>query len=79
MVKYIKIKEGYKMKKETDKKSSSLSEKISDSLFRGIMYFLYGKKAGGTVMEKATRLGIIVIFLVALILIFSNIKRIFFR
>ena len=67
------------MNKETDKKASSLSGKISDFLFRGIMYLLYGKKAGETVVEKAARLGVILIFLVALIVIFSNIKGIFFR
>ena len=67
------------MEKEINKKpSSSWSGKASDCLFRGIMYFLYGKKAGETIVEKAARLGVIIIILAALIVILSTIKRAFF-
>ncbi len=59
------------MEKEIHKKSSSSqSGKASDFLFRGIMYLLYGKKAGETMVEKTPRLGVIILILVALIAIF---------
>ncbi|MCK4261687.1 hypothetical protein KAU86_05700 [bacterium] len=58
-------------------KASSLG-RAGDALFRGIMYILYGKRAGETKAEKAARLGLMVIFLVALILISSMVKRAIF-
>jgi len=61
------------MAKETNKKSSSLGEKC----FQGIMYLLYGKKAGETMVEKAARLGIIIITLVVLALL-PTIKKALF-
>ncbi len=66
------------MEKEINKKSASGSGKASDCLFRGIMYLLYGKKAGETAVEKAARLGVIIIILVTLIVILSALKRALF-
>ncbi|MCD5390778.1 hypothetical protein LR007_02810 [candidate division NPL-UPA2 bacterium] len=59
-------------------KASSLGGKAGDALFRGVMYILYGKRAGETKAEKAARLGLVVIFLVALIVIFSMAKTALF-
>ncbi len=56
-------------------KPGSLGGKAGDALFRGIMYILYGKRAGETRQEKLARLGLVVIFLVALIAILSVVKR----
>ncbi len=55
-----------------NKKSSSWSGKASDGLFRGIMYLLYGKRAGETAGEKVARLGVVIIILTALVVIFSR-------
>ncbi len=61
------------MAKETDKKSSSLGEKC----FQGVMYLLYGKKAGETLVEKAARLGLI-IFILVILALFPTIKKALF-
>ena len=66
------------MEKKNHKKSSSPGKKLSDCLFRGVMYILYGKKAGETAIEKTVRLGSIIIVLAALIIISSIIKNSFF-
>jgi len=66
------------MENKNQKKSSSPGTKLSNYLFRGIMYILYGKKAGETLIEKTVRLGSIIIVLAGLIIIVSIIKDSFF-
>ncbi|MCD5398102.1 hypothetical protein LR003_04125 [candidate division NPL-UPA2 bacterium] len=60
------------MEKEINKNKSSQGGKANNYLFRGIMYLLYGKKAGETIAEKITRLGVIIIILAALIVVLSK-------
>ena len=66
------------MEKEMSKKSSSKSGKIGDYIFRATMYFLYGKRAGETAMEKIARLGVTIIIFIALIMVFLTLKRTLF-
>ncbi len=56
-------------------KAISLGEKVGDYLFRGVMYLLYGKRAGETMTEKATRLGAIFIVAIGLIMVISFLKN----
>lgn len=66
------------LEKETSKKAGSLGEKLGDTIFRGVMYLLYGKKAGETTIEKASRVGVIILLITVLAIVFSTVKSTFF-
>jgi len=51
----------------------SLGGGVGAILFKGVLYLLYGKRAGETETEKTVRAGIIIIFLIAVFLAISAI------
>ncbi|MBT9132508.1 MAG: hypothetical protein DDT32_02066 [Syntrophomonadaceae bacterium] len=51
--------------------SDSLGSGAGALLFKGVLYLLYGRRAGETETEKTVRAGVIIIFLIAVFLALS--------